>query len=271
MFLLSQLIELASWIGGPRFAFRVELRRMQRWKTYEPEFFLLDRLVDPSRIAIDVGANEGYFAGRLSQLCCRVDCFEPIPELAETLRRKLSPSVIVHEIALSNRIGTATLRIPHGEYAEMHGSATLDERNGLDGYLGFRSISCRVDRLDDVVRQPVGFIKIDVEGHELAVLEGAEGILARDCPVVLVESEARHNYGAPANVFDFLRLHDYEGFFLEQERLVPVHLFDVAVNQRVDNLINQRNKYINNFIFMKRPFKFSIASLFSETPRGTDE
>src|SRR5450631_4116169 len=113
MIIVSQLIALACRIGGPRFAHRVYLRRLERWKTFEPEYFLLDHFVDPDRVAIDVGANEGVYAGRLSQLCGKVHCFEPIPWFTDDLRKKLDRSVTVHQIALSNKDGHGELRIPY--------------------------------------------------------------------------------------------------------------------------------------------------------------
>jgi len=88
MFLVSSLLDLASAISGPRRAFDIQLWRMQRWQNFEPEYFLLDHLLDPARVAIDVGANEGFYAGRLSELFKRVHCFAPIPWMAADLRAK---------------------------------------------------------------------------------------------------------------------------------------------------------------------------------------
>lgn len=263
MILVSQLLDLACRLGGPRFAFRVHLRRMQRWGTFEPEYFLLDRLVNPTRAAVDVGGNEGYYAGRLAQLCPRVHSFEPIPWLAESLRRKLARTVTVHEYALSNQRGTAILRIPYRGDVELHGSATLDEHNPLEDHIGVRTVTCKLERLDDVLREPVGFIKIDVEGHELPVLKGADELLRRDSPVLLIESEFRHNPEAPGHIFRHLGERGYEGFFLDRGRMCSVASFEMATHQQVANLKGREGPYINNFVFSKQPFPTGLAALLA--------
>jgi FkbM family methyltransferase len=250
MILVSQVIDLASRLGGPRFAHDLFLRRLARWGTYEPEYYLLDHLVDPARAAIDIGANEGIYAGRMAQLCARVHCFEPIPWFAVALRKKLPPSVVVHECALSNRTGSGELRIPYNNDVEMHGTATLETENPLPGSTHVKPVPCRLERLDDVIAEPVGFMKIDVEGHELAILEGAERILRAHRPVLLVESETRHNRAAPQSIFDFLTGLGYVGFFQKQHRLHGISAFDPATDQRPENIRSEANAYVNNFIFV---------------------
>ena len=106
---------------------------------------------------------------------------------------KVDPNVTVHQIALSNRDGNAQLRIPYDGALEMHGFSTLETGNDLQGSTHVRPVDCILKRLDDVVREPVGFLKIDMsEGHELAVLQGAIRILKNDRPILLIESERRH-------------------------------------------------------------------------------
>ena len=249
MFVVSQAVGLACRLGGPRFAHSVYLRQLERWRSFEPEYYLLDHLVDPRRAAVDVGANEGIYAGRMAQLCRRVHCFEPIPWFAEALRRKLDPSITVHECALSNRKGSGELRIPYADDVEMHCTSTLEAANPLSGSNRVRTVPCTLERLDDVVSEPVGFIKIDVEGHEGAVLQGAAELIGRDRPVLLVESERRHNAAAPDDVFAFMRDMGYAGFFLQEGRPRGLDAFSVEACQQVENLPKRDGSYVNNFIF----------------------
>jgi FkbM family methyltransferase len=253
MILVSQIIKLACWFGGPRFSHQVYLRRLERWRNFEPEYFLLDHLVDRTRAAVDIGANEGIYAGRLAQLCQRVHCFEPIPWFAAALREKLPTTVIVHECALSNRNGDAELRIPYAGDVEMHGTSTLEQDNPLPGSTRVRTIPCQVRRFDDVVDEPVGFLKIDVEGHELAVLEGAERTLRQHRPIVLFESEKRHSAAAPESVFRFLEARGYSGLFLLGGRPTVLAAFQPDIHQRVENLARMDHSYIHNFIFLPGP------------------
>lgn len=247
--LLSALLEMAGRVGGPRFARRVLQWRMERWRNFEAEYYMLDQLADRERIAIDVGGNEGLYAGRLAQLCPAVHCFEPIPWFASQLRQVLPDSVTVHECAASNRDGTAMLRIPYRGEVEMHGTSTLEPDNTLEGSTHVREVPCRLVRLDDVVREPVGFLKIDVEGHELAVLEGADRILRDDRPVLLIESEARHSPGAPHSVFHHLEARGYVGCFMMGGRPRQLREFDIDAHQKSENAMKRGMTYINNFIF----------------------
>jgi hypothetical protein len=105
--------------------------------------------------------------------------------------------------------------------------------------------------------ESVGFIKVDVEGHELAVLLGARKILERDRPAILVEAEERHRPGAVQSIRDLLTPLGYHGFMLDAGRLSPISNFDATRDQfipadRVDNLNggNYEGRYINNFVFV---------------------
>jgi FkbM family methyltransferase len=215
------MLDIVARMRGPVAQHRLYLFRMARWGKGEPEWFLLDHLADGSRAAVDIGANGGVYAGRLAQLCPRVHAFEPNPRLASRLIETLPSNVTVHCMALSDRPGTAELRIPTMGGTEEHGLATIEARNQVAGD-SLERVSCALARLDDVLMDPVGFIKIDVEGHEFAVLQGASRILQQDRPVLLVESEKRHNPDAPENVFGLLRGLGYTGLYLSDGRLRAV-------------------------------------------------
>lgn len=235
--------------GPPRLAFALRLRRTLRWRNAEQEFYQLPALVDRRRASIDVGAHRGLYAGRLAQLCPRVHCFEPIPELAAGLRRTLPRRVLVHELAVSDSAGTAMLRIPYRDTIEEFSTATIEAGNPLPGSASVRTVACEMARLDDVVKEPVGFMKIDVEGHELAVLRGAERILREDRPNLLIESERRHNPTAPESVFALLGGFGYAPMVLRDGGIVPLTGFDAARDQRPDDIGRNAYRYVNNFIF----------------------
>lgn len=246
----STFLDLAARLAGPKALLKLDLWRTARWRNFEPEFYLLEFLVDRRRAAVDVGANEGIYAARFSQLCRRVHCFEPIPWFAARLKRTLGDRVVVHETALSNTAGEAWLRVPYDGETELDGLSTLEAGNPLREATHTRILSCRTEKLDDAVQEPIGFVKIDVEGHELAVLEGAVETIARDMPVFLVESERRHNPRAPEAVFDFFVRHGYSGLFCCNGRWFNTEAFTLPVHQTTDNL--GKNKYANNFLFFPR-------------------
>jgi FkbM family methyltransferase len=152
---------------------------------------VLYRLLDPGETALDIGANYGYMSSILAQRAGSggsVAAFEPHPALFPVLRAsaerwradvRLAP-VHVQPFALSRMAGTARLREP---IAGKPGLATLEATPGsADAW------DVELRRLDDVAPDgPIGVVKIDVEGHEHAVLEGGPGVLGRVRDVVLEE------------------------------------------------------------------------------------
>ncbi len=137
---------------------------------------------------IDVGAHRGAVLAEMVRVAPagRHIAFEPIPQLCEVLRGEF-PHVEVHQAALSSRPGES-------EFAHVLGHA--------EGWSGLRfrplppgeqaeveQLMVRLEVLDEVLDPdlcPV-VIKIDVEGAEQQVLEGALGTLARHRPVVIFE------------------------------------------------------------------------------------
>jgi FkbM family methyltransferase len=247
---------LASFLGRPglyrRLRYRLRLL-LWRWRigVQEPEWHLLEWLVDPARAAVDVGANYGAYAGRLAALVPRLHCFEPFPAAAARLIMRLPPSVVVHEAAVSDHAGEAQLTVPlHADGTPAVAGASMDAANLQLQNRPVQAVTCRLVRLDDEVTEPVGFIKIDVEGYELPVLRGATRILEQDRPILLVESVRLLNPEAPENVFRFLGERGYGGVFLFGGRMTSIRAFDPAVHQRIRPDGGAVEPYAWNFIFL---------------------
>lgn len=173
---------------------------------------LLDRLTPPGGTAVDAGANIGYMTSILAVRTGptgRVLSFEPHPGLAEQLRQNAAEfarnnsvaPIEIHQVALSDTVGTANLVCPDG----------FSSNEGL-GFLSATSEGTSVPtvRLDDIVGdRVVSVMKLDVEGHEPAVLRGATQLL--------VERRLRHivfeeHQGAQSETCQVLRSADYTLF-----------------------------------------------------------
>ena len=223
---------------------RVSLRRapwfywkwldLRHGRSFEPETVLLRHLCRRDRAAIDVGANYGVYTHFLLAHAETVHAFEPLPDLASLLRkafRSLSGRVFIHEIALSDASGSAELKSPQ----DQPGRSTIDPRNTLstdiDPSTPIRCYRVVRRRLDSFVLSPVGFIKVDVEGHEPEVLRGAQGVLLRDKPSLLIEIEERHRAGSVEESATYLVHLGYAGFFLQRGKLLPLAHFELAKHQ----------------------------------------
>lgn len=164
---------------------------------------------------IDVGAHLGDFLAGAVRLAPRGQhvAFEPLPGFASALRTRF-PNVEVHETALAAQAGDSTFNFVRSR----PGYSGLRPRD-YPGTETIDTIAVRVARLDDIVTSAPRLIKIDVEGGELGVLEGASRLLKEYRPIVVFE----HGRGAaeyydtqPADVHSLLsstghRIFDLEG------------------------------------------------------------
>jgi len=238
---------------------RVSLRRapwfywlwldLRHGKSFEPETALLRHLCRRDRAAVDVGANYGVYTHFLLAHAETVHAFEPLPDLASLLRkafRRLSGRVFIHEIALSDASGFADLKSPQ----DQPGRSTIDPHNALsidvDPSAPIRCYRVVRRRLDSFVLPSVGFIKVDVEGHEPEVLRGAEGVLLRDKPSLLIEIEERHRAGSVEESATYLTHLGYAGFLLQGGRLLPLAHFELAEHQ--DPSLPET--YVRNLVFV---------------------
>ena len=125
---------------------------------------------------------------------------EPVPELATFLRRSALPRVRVEQAALSTKRGTTSFVVDHN-----WGTSSLMAGAGR----GQKTITVRLETLDSIATEPVGFVKIDVEGFEEEVIEGAQQVITRDHPALVLEIEERHRPGALGRISDALGSQGY--------------------------------------------------------------
>ena len=220
--------------------------RIQSKWDHEPEFSLLPALCDPERISIDVGANWGQYAGALRNLSVSVIACEPVPELAKFLSRSWPDRIRVEQVALSNANGRAEFYVENDWSQSRLGSSASSN--------GSRRVAVELKTLDSIAEGPIGFIKIDVEGHEEEVIEGAERVITENHPVLLAEIEERHRPGAIERLNHKLSAGGYFGFFLQGHCMRPIAEFKIAEYQNPVNYPHTGDSkaglYINNFVFI---------------------
>lgn len=178
------------------------------------------RLIDRDDLVLDVGANVGYYTALMAHRARRVIAFEPHPRLAPCLRGNVArwslDCVEVEERAASDETGLAKLTEPPA-FAGNSGIASLDP----DGDSGATVFEVETVRLDEIVgEEVVGVLKVDVEGHEAAVLNGLSGAVeeGRVRDVFFEDNEP-----LPTTVSARLEGFGYH-LFLPQQRLRGVEL-----------------------------------------------
>jgi FkbM family methyltransferase len=196
-------------------------RAWQATRFGEPEIRLLRYLVDPRRTAIDVGAAEGVYAFFLQRLALHCIAFEPNPSSHLNLKRAL-PEVEIHQAAVSAEDGDATLRVPVVNGIPYQGWGTIEPKNQFPEFPPHtvKEIKVRTVRPDRMALGDIGFVKIDVEGHELDVLAGLSGLLAKCLPNLLIEIGDANRGGSLGEVRRRLEPLGYVGLKLDDRGLL---------------------------------------------------
>jgi FkbM family methyltransferase len=184
----------------------------------EPEIKALPMLCDPNRVSIDIGANKGVYTYRLKPLWRHVHAFEPLKECCDFIEPHDPERITIKNCALSDAEGELRLFIPEIDGRAYYTRASLVEPAG-----GYQVRHVPVKKLDDFSFDRVGFIKVDVEGHELSVLKGARELLQRDTPNLLVEIDlSGHSEEVFNEVFNFLYELGYESFVYQNKALIQI-------------------------------------------------
>jgi len=222
---------------------------------FEPELARLADLLPPDcGTAVDVGGWYGPWTHRLWRHARQVVTVEPVPHLARLLAAAAPAHARVIPAAASDRPGTARLWLPPDDEGD-RGVSSLVRRD-----IHARALHVPCVTLDGLGLKDVGFIKIDVDGSELAVLHGATGLLARDRPALFVELESRIQPIAP--VVTYLSLLGYEGWVLPDTTWTRLSAFPLEEHQaRTSYVVSQGllrrvlpfargPRYINSVLFL---------------------
>jgi FkbM family methyltransferase len=221
--------------------------RVRAWRGFwkgEAELRLLRRLIDPGRNAVDAGANKGVYTYFLARYARRCFAYEPNPKIHAILARACrGANVTVAHAALSNQAGKARLMIP------IRGGRISNQTASLRADLVARNAHLEVEvearRLDDEELGDVGFIKIDVEGFERAVIEGARQTIERCRPTLLVEIEEKNTGERPEAVIAWIESLGYRALCLRAGVLCDVSRLDLKAEMAA-------GRYIYNFVFLAR-------------------
>lgn len=211
----------------------------------DEEMFFVSSLLNNKRRFLDIGSNVGIYSFHFKNIFKNIDAFEPLIEVTHRLQSIQSKSLTVHNVALSNKIGELHFYIPLAGGKIVPQLASLEKR---DDDCEIRTV--KVDTVDHYNFDDVDLIKIDVEGHEQSVIEGAVKAIKRNMPILIIEIEQRHIKNNIEKVFKSILNLNYSGFFLQKGSLTSLNEFSYELNQKpfLEDVMNK--DYINNFIFI---------------------
>lgn len=212
---------------------------------YEPfQSDILLELGNKSRFFIDIGANRGFYsiALALENPTLSVQSYEPQPSVHAKLSANikingLSERIQSNNIALGRISDTLTMFIP-----KFTGSSGASFMNLHEDEGEATRITVPVKVLDEIYKEEVDLIKIDVEGFELNVLLGAQETVKRARPTIVVELLRKwmKPFGHTPQMFvDYLRSNGYLCFAIGSDTLLEI--------QEINELTLE-----TNFIFIHR-------------------
>ena len=175
---------------------------------YENKQFLETMKHVPNKgVAIDVGAHVGIWTRRLAKIFTKVHAFEPVPDHVECwkVNTQTYKNVFLEQVALSNIAKTSKMK----QTKHNSGVSSLVYKPNL--LKTSVEIKVLTQTLDSFNLTNVDFIKIDVERHELEVLEGAENTINTYYPVIFVEIDDSERK-KPINAHSWLLNKGYKEF-----------------------------------------------------------
>ncbi len=187
----------------------------------------LENLINSGGVAIDIGANLGYYTRTLSKIVGEGGCVygvEPVPPIFEVLRHNTRgcQNVELYNVALGTSDATITM---------------ANDSVGADGYFGtgqnfvkegdakggevveFEAQMRRGSELFGGLER-LDLVKCDIEGYEVVVMGEIRPILERHRPVVLIETGGENR----KTIIEIFTEMGYRGYTLEQGREVALTL-----------------------------------------------
>ena len=183
---------------------------------------------------LDVGAHDGLLTLPLARLPgATVLAFEPLPRAHARLAAACAglPNVELRREALGAAPGRLMLSVPVVDGVPAEQWASLAKDYGAFASVTTEAHAVEVITIDSLGLSDVTHMKVDAEGFEQEVLEGARATLRRCRPVLSVELEERHRAGATRDVPALLAALGYETRFWLDGAMRPLAAFDAATMQ----------------------------------------
>lgn len=146
-------------------------------------------------VAVDVGANIGYYTLLLAKVCKKVYAFEPDKDCFEILKKNVEENKLKNVTLFNKAVGAENKKAMLKRSKTNFGDHRLVDKDCFANARNDVMVACV--RLDDVIKDKIDLMKIDVQGYEEKVIEGAKKIIEKYSPTIFVE----HNGGS----LDFLK------------------------------------------------------------------
>ncbi len=207
----------------------------------EPDLKVVKHIVNRGDVVVDIGANVGGYTKVLSDLISnsgRVLSIEPIPEtftiLSWLVKRMSLSNVELFNCAISDKNGISKMKIPKYDFGgfNFYQARIGDNDKRKEPFKCFTVKLKSLDNLMHDFKKNVSFIKCDVKGHELAVIQGATEIISKVKPIWLIEisSDPDERNSSAAQLFNIFQQKGYIIYWFDGNKLRKRLVGDKSVN-----------------------------------------
>ncbi|MBF0449621.1 MAG: FkbM family methyltransferase [Candidatus Magnetomorum sp.] len=245
-----------------------DARDIKRFHSNELEIVIIEHLVpiflkDSQPTLLDIGANIGGYSYYLAPLIAKFNgqciAFEPRLNIYQRLKKNvICNNFTAERLALSNVNGFFNLYLPTS-----HGCSSFIYRPEFEG---LTTEEVPVSKLDDYVKnngiKAIGFIKIDVEGHEIEVIEGAVHTIQEFHPILLCESEDRYirHSGKSTQMFiDIMIKLNYQVYVISKKKLKILPIEEITIPKEKHG----QDEYFYNYWFFPKHLDKQLLDFFN--------
>lgn len=153
-----------------------------KYEGYETK--LLMSQIGKNDVVADVGANIGYYTLLMARRAKKVYAIEPDGEIFSILKKNVEENNLKNVVLINAAAGAKKEKVKYFKNEENYGDGrVVENKNGK--FVG--NVSCL--RLDEILQneQKISLIKVDTQGYEPEVMEGAKNIIEKDSPVLFLE------------------------------------------------------------------------------------
>ena len=226
---------------------------------FDAELLLLEFFLKKDSILFDIGANKGEYAYYAEKIIYpnNIYLFEPEKEINKRLNAIFSHCNI-YDIALSDSKGIRQFKIPIIKGIPDNCLSSLEIKNKEDNETEAIIYNVKTDTLDNFIKEQQVFpdlIKIDVEGHELSVLKGAENYIRHYHPTLIIEIEQRHHRNIDVeSIFTSFTEQEYNCYYYSKKQS-QLYSFETKTHLTTTKDYFGKIDYINNYIFIHKANK----------------
>jgi FkbM family methyltransferase len=186
----------------------------------------------PRGVALDVGANMGYYTVLLAPVAERVFSFEPDPRNHADLQRHQPSNTELVTVAIGNQVGEAGFDVSSGPTV---GHLVLGSARRGDIQVPMTTLDAFCESANLTV--PVRFIKMDIEGYEILALQGSRRLIQKYRPVCLIEYSLDAGVAnTPEALAAFVSENDYSVYAMVRKERGTWHYETLLRAIRVEDL-----------------------------------